>query len=64
MTTEQKIKNPILISPAQAKEILGVGRDEIYNLCKTKDFPSFKIGSRNYINKAKLQEWADNQCLK
>lgn len=58
------IKNSILLSPIQAKEILGVGRNEIYNLCKNKDFPSFKIGSKYYINKAKLQEWADNQCTK
>lgn len=58
------MNNQILLSPMQAKEILGVGRNEIYNLCKNKDFPSFKIGSKYYINKEKLQEWADNQCLK
>ena len=33
------IKNSILLSPIQAKELLGVGRNEIYNLCKNKDFP-------------------------
>lgn len=58
------IKNSILLSPIQAKELLGVGRNEIYNLCKMKSFPSFKIGSKYYINKEKLQEWANNQCLK
>lgn len=58
------MNNQILLSPIQAKELLGVGRNEIYNLCKNKDFPSFKIGSKYYINKEKLQEWADNQCLK
>ena len=58
------IKNSILLSPIQAKELLGVGRNEIYNLFKNKDFPSFKIGSKYYINKEKLQEWANNQCLK
>lgn len=58
------VKNSILLSPVQAKELLGVGRNEIYNLCKNKDFPSFKIGSKYYINREKLQEWADNQCVK
>jgi excisionase family DNA binding protein len=58
------LNNQILLSPIQAKELLGVGRNEIYNLCKNKDFPSFKIGSKYYINKEKLQEWANNQCLK
>ena len=46
----------------QAKKLLGVGRNEIYKLCNTKGFPSFKIGSKHYINKDKLQEWADKQC--
>ena len=58
------MNNQILLSPIQAKELLGVGRNEIYNLCKNKDFPSFKIGSKYYINKEKLQEWANNQCVK
>lgn len=58
------MNNQILLSPMQAKEILGVGRNEIYNLCKNKDFPSFKIGAKYYINREKLQEWANNQCLK
>lgn len=52
----------ILITPMQAKNLLGVGRNEIYNLCKKKGFPSFKIGNKYYINRVKLQEWADNQC--
>ncbi|MGG7153053.1 helix-turn-helix domain-containing protein [Clostridium neonatale] len=52
----------ILISPMEAKKILGdIGRNVIYDLCREKDFPSFKIGSKYYINKEKLQEWADNQ---
>lgn len=52
----------ILLTPKQAKDILGIGRQEIYNLCKTKDFPSFKLGAKYYINKQKLQEWADKKC--
>lgn len=52
----------ILGSAIQAKDILGVGRNEIYRLCNTKGFPSFKIGSKYYVNLQKLQEWADKQC--
>lgn len=52
----------ILISPMETRSVLGVGRNEIYKLCNTKGFPSFKIGSKYYINKNKLQEWADKQC--
>lgn len=54
--------NQILLTPMQAKNILGVGRNEIYNLCKTKGFPAFKIGSKYYVNREKLQEWADKKC--
>ena len=55
-------KNKILLTPMETRQELGVGRNEIYNLCKTKGFPSFKIGSKYYINRQKLQEWADKQC--
>lgn len=54
--------NQLLLTPMQAKNILAVGKNEIYNLCKTKDFPAFRIGSKYYINKQKLQEWVDSQC--
>ena len=54
--------NQLLLTPMQAKNILAVGKNEIYNLCKTKGFPAFRIGSKYYINKKKLEEWADNQC--
>lgn len=54
--------NQILLNPTKARELLGVGRNEIYKLCNTKGFPSFKIGSKYYINKEKLQEWADKKC--
>ncbi|MDK2829195.1 MAG: hypothetical protein PWP67_2010 [Clostridium butyricum] len=53
----------ILVSPMEARKILGgIGKNVIYDLCKEKEFPSFKIGSKFYINKEKLQEWADKQC--
>ena len=61
--SEKSIRdNQILLSPTKAKELLGVGRNEIYKLCNTKGFPAFKIGNKHYINKDKLQEWADKQC--
>lgn len=55
----------ILISPQEAIAFLGVGHNKMYcNLLQRKDFPSFKIDGRWYINKAKLQEWADEECNK
>lgn len=54
----------ILISPMEAKDILGVSKTRIYNLIKTKDFPSFKLGNIVYINRELLIEWAKKQCNK
>lgn len=62
MSKKAITENQILGSPMQAKEFLGVGRNEIYNLCKTKGFPSFMIGSKYYVNLQKLQDWIDKQC--
>ncbi|WP_195973135.1 helix-turn-helix domain-containing protein [Clostridium thermobutyricum] len=56
------IQEKILITPKEAKGLLGVGTNAIYDLCKDKNFPSVYIGGRIYINKNKLQEWADKMC--
>lgn len=58
-----KTEEKIVISPREAMIILGVGRNTMYCvLLKDKNFPAFKIGSKFYINKDRLQEWADKQC--
>lgn len=58
MESEEKI----LITPKEAKGLLGVGTNAIYTLCKDKGFPSVYIGGRICINKNKLQDWADKLC--
>lgn len=54
----------ILISPSEGMKVLGVGRNMIYELLKRKDFPAFQIGSKYFINRELLQNWADKQCPK
>lgn len=55
----------ILISPAQGMKVLGVGRNMMYeDLLKRNDFPCMKIGSKYFINRELLQEWANKQCNK
>ena len=52
----------MLISIVEAREILGnITLDEIYRLCKTKDFPAFQIGRKWKIDKGKLQNWIEKQ---
>lgn len=62
MSDNQILESKILLTPMEAKELLGIGRNEIYRLCKTKGFPSCSFGKKYYINRQKLQEWADKQC--
>lgn len=54
--------NKILITPTEGMKLLGVGRNAIYELCSQKDFPAMRIGSKVYINKEALQDWADKKC--
>lgn len=58
-------KETILVSPSEAMEILGVGRNRMYcDLLKRDDFPAFKINSKYFVNRLKLQEWANKMCEK
>lgn len=57
------MKEKIILTPKEAMEILGVGRNTMYEiLLKDNNFPAFRIGNKFYINKEKLQVWADKQC--
>ena len=57
------IMKKIVITPKEAMTILGVGRNTMYEiLLKDRKFPAFQIGKKFFINKDKLQEWADKQC--
>lgn len=50
-----------ILVPEEARQILKVGKSTMQNLLNREDFPSYKIGSRWYINKEKLIEWINNQ---
>lgn len=64
LESEEESKT-VLITPKEAMSVLGVGWNCMYeNLLKRKDFPCFKIGSKYFINRELLQEWANKQCLK
>lgn len=50
-----------VIFPAEAREILRVGKSTMQELLHRDDFPSYRIGRRWYINKQKLFEWINKQ---
>ena len=55
---------PELLTPQDAKRYLRCNDKTIYNLCRRRDFPSFKIGSRYYINKDEFGEWIKRESKK
>lgn len=56
-------QDKIFITPQEGMKILGVSRYVMYDdLLKRDDFPKMVVGKKYYINKNKLQEWADKVC--
>lgn len=55
----------ILIDPTEAMKYLGVKRNRMYcDLLRRDDFPCMRLGSKFFINRELLKEWAKKQCLK
>ena len=52
---------PLLLTIRQAQVVLSVGRNTMYNLIKSKEIPSVKIGRSIRINKQALEDWVTKQ---
>jgi len=50
-----------MLSVAEAAELSGIGRNYLYNMCHTDNFPAMRIGKRFYINREKFIEWINDQ---
>jgi excisionase family DNA binding protein len=48
---------PLLLRAEEAQEILGLGRTKVYELIRTKELPSVKIGGSVRIPLDELKEW-------
>lgn len=59
--TKQETALPELISVAGLMEYLKCSPTTAYNLVRKKDFPSFKIGGKYYINKDKIPDWISRE---
>ena len=58
--TKQRFK-PLVISVEEAAEVLGVGRDLIYQLISSGRLRSLKIGSRRKISVKALNDFVDQE---
>ncbi len=58
MHTDIKSK-PLLLTVPQVAELLQIGMNQAYNLCRRPDFPAIHIGRNIRINREVLQDWLD-----
>lgn len=58
--TEEKI----LLTIAETSERLGMTKNTVYELAKTKDFPCIRVGKRKFVSASKLNDWAESHIGK
>ena len=54
-------KRPLAVSPAEAAQMLGLGRTKFYELMGANEIASMKIGTRRLIRVAVLEAWLKAQ---
>lgn len=53
---------PMVLTPLEIGDVLGLSRNRVYELMHSEDFPAFKIGKRLYrIRKDKFLAWLDKE---
>ena len=50
-------KYPQVLCPKHVQEILGLPKDQVYNLFRSKNFPSERIKSKHIIPKPRFLDW-------
>ncbi len=53
---------PLMLSVPEVAKVLGISRAGAYELARSRDFPSMKVGSRIIIPKDKFLLWVERQC--
>ncbi|MEL6567661.1 MAG: helix-turn-helix domain-containing protein [Pseudomonadota bacterium] len=57
MDTQHARRGPLAVSPAEAAQMLGLGRTKLYELLAANEIASIKIGKRRLIRVAELDAW-------
>ena len=50
-----------LLKKDDVMKILGIGRSKFYELTRSPDFPSLKIGRYVYVDRVRLNDWISQQ---
>lgn len=64
LESKKNIDIPQLMSAPELKVYLKCNNNTLYTLLRRRDFPSFRIGRRHYINKNELVKWIEKECKK
>lgn len=52
---------PLMLSVPEIAAVLGISRAAAYELARTKDFPSLRIGTRIVVPKDKFIDWINRR---
>lgn len=55
---------PLTMTVEETATALGLSKPVVYELTRQPDFPCFNVGKKILINRARLQDWIDQQCCK
>lgn len=53
---------PEVLRVKQAAQLLQIGQNRMYELCKREDFPVVKFGRQYRISKTLLRDWFERQA--
>lgn len=57
-----KLQNKKTMTVKEFADHIGVGYVKAYEITKSKDFPSFKVGKKILVISSKVDEWLDD-CI-
>ena len=58
---QQILRERLLLRPAEAAEMLGVGRSKLYELIADGTLPTVRVGQRMRIPVGALRRWVERQ---
>lgn len=50
----------LTLTPTECAQLLGLGKDKIYELCHSNQLPAVKVGNRFLIIRSQLDNWLIN----
>lgn len=54
----------LTLSVPEAAKVLGIGNNKMYQLARTKGFPTIRVGNRLLISVKGLERWVEEQAQK